>query len=100
MFLQSATTCVASSLIRMSGSRMLLRIYTGQSVHMHRKKGPLAPMTVTDLGGGVGLIDCVECGGDGDWSKYHPEPELLTPSEMACVNCKGTGKRHISFWPQ
>jgi len=66
---------------------------------MHRKSGPVAIMDVIDLGGGVGVINCIECGGDGDWSKYHPEPETLTEHEKLCVNCKGTGRRHISFWP-
>ncbi|MES1988097.1 MAG: hypothetical protein V4440_08725 [Pseudomonadota bacterium] len=56
-------------------------------------------MTITDLGGGVEVIDCIECGGDGDWSKFHPEPETLNKQDGLCVKCKGTGKIHISFWP-
>ena len=28
------------------------------------------------LGCGAGRIVCPECGGDGDWLKFHPEPEL------------------------
>lgn len=45
------------------------------------------------LGGGVGVTDCWECGGDGDWSKFAPwnPPRGSYP----CVNCKGTGRRYI-----
>lgn len=34
-------------------------------------------------------VDCPECGGDGDWTKYHPEPDL---GPFPCVECKGTGR--------
>lgn len=56
-------------------------------------------MDVLDLGGGVGLINCVECGGDGDWTKFHPESDALPVGSLPCINCKGTGKRYIGFWP-
>ncbi len=45
------------------------------------------------LGCGAGEIDCLECGGDGDWTKYHPEPET---GPHPCVTCKGTGKQLVS----
>lgn len=47
------------------------------------------------LGGGVGRTDCWECGGDGDWTKFHPESETMPPLSLPCVDCKGTGKRLI-----
>jgi hypothetical protein len=47
-----------------------------------------------DLSCGAGQIDCPECGGDGDWTKYHPEPEK---GPYQCVVCKGTGKVLISI---
>ena len=50
-----------------------------------------------DLGCGAGQIDCLECGGDGDWTKFHPESETLPPNSMPCVQCKGTGKQLISI---
>ena len=45
-----------------------------------------------DMGCGAGQIDCLECGGDGDWTKYHPDniPTI-------CVNCKGSGKIFVSI---
>lgn len=46
---------------------------------------------------GVGITDCWECGGDGDWTKFYPEPETLT-EPLPCVNCKGTGKRYVDAW--
>src|SRR4051812_23857661 len=45
---------------------------------------------VLDLGCGAVWIVCPECGGDGDWRKFHPEPELH-PEGFPCVECKGTG---------
>jgi hypothetical protein len=45
---------------------------------------------------GAGLIVCPECGGDGDWRKFHPEPELH-PEGFACVECKGTGRVLVSI---
>lgn len=47
-----------------------------------------------DMGCGAGQVDCFECGGDGDWTKYHPEPHL---GPSPCVNCKGTGKIFVSI---
>lgn len=44
-----------------------------------------------DLGCGVGEVPCFECGGDGDWTKFYPEPETLT-EPLQCVTCKGTGR--------
>lgn len=49
-----------------------------------------------DLGCGAGQVTCFECGGDGDWTKFHPEPHLF-PDGLACVDCKGTGKILISI---
>jgi hypothetical protein len=45
-----------------------------------------------DLGCGAGQVDCFECGGDGDWTKFFPE---LGPQK--CVQCKGTGKQLIGI---
>lgn len=47
-----------------------------------------------DLGCGAGRVSCFECGGDGDWTKFHPEPEL---GPFQCVDCKGTGSVLISI---
>lgn len=47
-----------------------------------------------DLGCGAGEVRCFECGGDGDWTKFHPEPET---GPHSCVSCKGTGKVLISI---
>lgn len=56
-----------------------------------------AKRMVTDLGCGVGSFNCLECGGDGDWSKFHPEPETLSEADKKCVNCKGTGKQYVNI---
>jgi hypothetical protein len=50
---------------------------------------------VEDLGCGAGRIVCRECGGDGDWTKFHPEPELH-PEGIPCIECKGTGRALVS----
>lgn len=50
-----------------------------------------------DMGNGVGQVPCFECGGDGDWSKYHPDPEITHKDQCPCVDCKGTGKVYISI---
>lgn len=39
---------------------------------------------------GVAQIDCIECGGTGDWP-FGPTPDECGP----CVECKGTGKVYI-----
>lgn len=54
----------------------------------------LKPQPIELLGGGVGKIACWECGGDGDWTKFHPDSSL-PPKSLPCVDCKGTGKRLI-----
>lgn len=51
-------------------------------------------LVAIDLGCGAGLIDCPECLGDGDWTKWHPEPHL---GPFPCVQCKGTGKYLVSI---
>lgn len=45
---------------------------------------------------GAALCDCPECGGDGDWTKFYPEPETLT-EPMKCVDCKGTGRIWVAI---
>jgi hypothetical protein len=53
-------------------------------------------MCAVDLSSGVtGQIDCIECGGDGDWKKFHPEPETII-GPYPCVECKGTGRVWVS----
>jgi hypothetical protein len=49
-----------------------------------------------DLGCGAGEVACFECGGDGDWTKFHPD-ETFEPGSMPCVDCKGTGKVLVSI---
>lgn len=49
-----------------------------------------------DRGCGAGEVPCFECGGDGDWTKFHPEPETL-PAPLKCVACKGTGRVLVSI---
>lgn len=46
---------------------------------------------VEDIGCGAGKITCVECGGDGDWTKFHPESDTLPQRSIPCVDCKGQG---------
>jgi hypothetical protein len=48
---------------------------------------------VIDLGAGAGRIRCLECGGDGDWSKFVPD---MVPIGMKCVDCKGSGYQLVS----
>lgn len=63
---------------------------------IYRRDGHMKPqqIDVVDLGGGVGQIACLECGGSGRWAFMAPEIP-----EYDCVDCKGTGKRFIAFWP-
>lgn len=42
---------------------------------------------------GAGKVPCQECGGDGDWGKFMPEP---TSEPCPCVVCKGTGYMYVS----
>ena len=49
-----------------------------------------------DMGCGAGEVPCFECGGDGDWTKFYPEPETLS-EPMKCVACKGTGRVLVSI---
>jgi DnaJ-class molecular chaperone len=51
-------------------------------------------INVVDLGNGAGQTTCFECGGTGDWTPYHPEPET---GPYQCVQCKGTGRILISI---
>jgi hypothetical protein len=46
---------------------------------------------------GIGRTSCWECEGEGDWAKFHPEPELF-PEGLPCVNCKGQGWRLVDAW--
>lgn len=52
---------------------------------------------VEDLSCGAGRIKCIECGGDGDWTKFHPEPHLFEGRPLRCVQCKGTGYQLVSI---
>jgi hypothetical protein len=53
-------------------------------------------MCEVDLSSGIaGKITCIECGGDGDWKKFHPEPETIV-GPYPCVECKGTGRVWVS----
>lgn len=54
------------------------------------------PVEPIDRGCGAGEVACFECGGDGDWTKFYPEPETLA-EPMSCVACKGTGRVLISI---
>jgi len=47
------------------------------------------------LGAGAARVPCLECGGNGDWTKVHPEPEKLD-GPVQCAHCKGTGYVLIS----
>lgn len=57
-------------------------------------RGTEVELQVVDLGCGAGEIDCPECEGRGDWTRFHPEPEL---GPFPCVQCKGTGRYLISI---
>lgn len=50
--------------------------------------------SVVDLGNGAGEIDCLECGGDGNWGKFAPE---LVGAAAECIDCKGTGRQLVSI---
>jgi hypothetical protein len=41
----------------------------------------------------AGEIACLECGGTGDWTPFHPEPP---PEGVPCIDCKGTGRMLVS----
>lgn len=67
---------------------MLCDLYVGF------KRETLVHSTIDLVDGGlsgVGKINCLECGGDGDWTKFFPEN-----GPQACVDCKGTGKVWVS----
>lgn len=63
-------------------------------VHCALNNRTIVSRDVTPLGCGAGEIECLECRGTGDWTKYHPEPGL---GPFQCVTCKGTGKQLISI---
>lgn len=48
---------------------------------------------VMSIAAGVGRMDCPECEGTGDWTRFHPNPH----GSIACVDCKGTGKVLVSI---
>jgi hypothetical protein len=49
---------------------------------------------IIDLGAGAGRIRCLECGGDGDWSRFAPD---MMPPGMMCLDCKGSGYQLVSI---
>jgi DnaJ-class molecular chaperone len=51
---------------------------------------------VTLLECGAGEIACIECGGDGDWTKFYPDPDMRLTTTMPCVECKDTGRTLVS----
>jgi DnaJ-class molecular chaperone len=51
---------------------------------------------VQDMGAGAGRIACLECEGTGDWTRYHPEPELFG-GHVPCPDCKGSGFQLVSI---
>lgn len=52
-------------------------------------------MCSVDLSSGIaGQIDCIECGGDGNWGKFAPE---IVGADCPCVECKGTGRVYVSI---
>lgn len=61
------------------------------------KRETAIELEVVDLGCGAGQITCPECGGDGDWKKFHPDPTIFGDDPYPCVDCKGTGKVLISI---
>ena len=73
------------------------------SVYWSWGDGRSREMEVRPLGAGVGEIDCLECGGDGDWKKFLAleQVECLCPGDTPypCVQCKGTGKQLITVCP-
>ena len=56
---------------------------------------------VTILDGVAGEIDCIECGGDGDWKKFLNADQiaLMCPGDAPypCVECKGTGRTLVTI---
>lgn len=51
-------------------------------------------VTPVDRGAGAGEVTCLECGGTGDWTQFHPEPE---GGPYQCVTCKGAGRIFITI---
>ena len=47
---------------------------------------------IEDLGAGGGEIVCLDCGGDGDLTKFHPEPETLAESPSSPWTVRGKGE--------
>lgn len=72
-----------------------METYTGT---IYRGRNYVTPIEVQIevVCNGVGRTSCPECGGDGDWTKFYPEPETLT-EPLQCVECKGTGKIFVSI---
>jgi hypothetical protein len=67
-----------------------MTVYVGGNTrHAHRR-------LVEILDGVAGRTACPECGGGGDWSKFHPDPETLT-EPLQCTDCKGTGLIYVSI---
>jgi|GEM_PF-3385174 len=64
------------------------------TAYLGLKRETLVECDVEVLECGAGRVTCFECGGDGDWGKFHPEP---VPIPCPCVQCKGTGKQLISI---
>jgi len=44
-------------------------------------------------GAGAGETECFECGGTGDWTPFHPDPQ---GQRIVCRDCKGTGRVFVS----
>lgn len=50
---------------------------------------------VIDLGCGAGKVQCAECEGTGDWSRFYPA-DMGVNYPDPCVVCKGQGWHLVS----
>jgi hypothetical protein len=66
----------------------LMRVYCAKNCET------IVEAEIIDLGAGAGRIRCLECGGDGDWSRFAPD---MMPPGMMCLDCKGSGYQLVSI---
>ena len=82
------------SKLRVAGSTPAALATTRMSIWRGFSRETEVEVEVEHMGCGAGRIICRECGGDGDWLKFHPEPELH-PDGFP-VRRMGTGRILVS----
>lgn len=69
---------------------------TMMTIGVARNCATLIEQDVVIIMPGVGITQCWECEGTGDWTPFVPWE--AAPLSVPCVDCKGTGKRHVDAW--